>query len=116
VTTSNHITIEECKDSKSKIVLVATPETLGDGGQATVDDLKEFNTGTTKEPCPIYVSSLLMPEQERKFLNLLSESEDVFGRSYKEMRGLDPKVTVHHLSITKGVSPKKQAQQHICQS
>ena len=30
--------------------------------------------------------------------------------SYQEMLGLDPKVAVHHLSLRKGVSPKKHLQ------
>jgi len=33
---------------------------------------------------------------------------DVFAWSYKEMPGLDPKVTVHNLAIKKGVSLEKQ--------
>jgi len=39
-----------------------TPRTLKDGGQDTVDDLKELNLGTNKGLRPIYVSSLLTPE------------------------------------------------------
>jgi len=40
----------------------------------------------------------------------------IFGTdqwSYKEIPGLDTKVVVHQLSIGKGVSPKKQPQQHF---
>jgi len=59
VASSNHIIIRECDDSDSEIELAETPETLEEGGQATVDDLKELNFGTKKEPCPICVSSLL---------------------------------------------------------
>jgi len=85
---------------------------LEDGGQATVDDLKELNLGTKEEPRPIYVSSLLMQEEEKEYFVLLSEYKDVFAWSYKKMPGLDPKVAVHRLSIKKGVSPKKQPQRH----
>jgi len=56
------------------------------GGQAIVDDLKKLN------------------------LELLSEYKDVFTGSYKEMFGLDPKVTVHRISIKRGISSKKQPQ------
>jgi len=61
VASSNHITIHECDDSDLdlEIELAETPQKLEDGGQATVDDLKELNFGTEEEPRPIYVSSLL---------------------------------------------------------
>ena len=59
VASSNHITICERDDLDSKIELVDTLEMLEDWVQATVDDLKELNLETNKEPHPIYVSSLL---------------------------------------------------------
>ena len=93
--------------------LAETPKTLEDGGQATVDDLKELNLGTTEEPRPIYISSLLTSEEESRYFNLLSEYKDVFAWNYKEMPGLNPKVAVHRLSIKKGVSPKKQPQRRF---
>ena len=58
VASSNHITIRECDDSDSDSEIEA-PEKLEDGGQATVDDLKELNLGTKEQPRSIYVSSLL---------------------------------------------------------
>jgi len=57
------------------------------GGQAIVDELKELNLGTNEEPRPIYLSSSLTPEEEKQFLELLSEYKDVFSLSYKEMPG-----------------------------
>jgi len=61
VTSCNYIIIRECDDSDSdlEIEFAEIPETLEDGGKATVDDLKELNLETNKEPHPIYVSSLL---------------------------------------------------------
>jgi len=53
-------------------------ETL-EGGQATVDDLKELNLGTKEEPHPSYVSSLLTQEEEKEYFDLLSEYKDVFA-------------------------------------
>ena len=55
------------------------PRAIEDGGQATVDDLKELNLGTSEEPRPIYVSSLLTPEEESKYFELLMEYKDVFA-------------------------------------
>ena len=56
LTSSNHITVQDCEDSESEIELAETPETLEDGGQAIVDDLKELYIGTVEKPRPIYVS------------------------------------------------------------
>jgi len=53
---------------------------------------------------------MLILEEEKQYFHLLYEYRDVFAWSYKEMLTLDPKVAVHNLAITKGVSPKKQPQ------
>jgi len=96
--------------------LAETLKIFGDGGQATVDDMKELNLGTNEEPRPIYVSSSLTLEEEKQCLEVLSEYKDVFAWNYKEMPGLDPKVVVHRLSIKRGISPKKQPQRRFAQS
>ena len=44
-----------------------------------MDDLKELNLGTNEEPRPIYVSSALTLEEEKQYLELLSEYKDVFA-------------------------------------
>ena len=104
---SNHITVREVDNSDSEIELADTPKTLEDGGQATVDELKELNLGTPEEPRPIYVSSLLTSEEEKEYFNLLGECKDVFAWGYQEMPGLDPKVAVHRLSIKKRCATQK---------
>jgi len=62
VASSNDITIRECDDSDSdlEIELAETPKKFEDGGQATVDVMKELELGTKEELHPIYVSALLM--------------------------------------------------------
>ena len=55
------------------------PRAIEDGGQATVDELKELNLGTDEKPHPIYVSSLLTLEKERKYFELLMKYKDVFA-------------------------------------
>ncbi|CAL9001099.1 unnamed protein product [Prunus brigantina] len=40
------------------------PAALENGGQATVDELKELNLGTNEDPRPIFVSALLNPSEE----------------------------------------------------
>ena len=61
VASSNHTKIREGDDSDSEIELIRTHETLEDKGQAATDDLKELDLGTSEEPRPIYMSSLLTP-------------------------------------------------------
>jgi len=91
--------VQEVDNSDSKNELAETPQSLEDGGQATVNELKELNLGTLEEPRPIYVSSLLTSEEEKEYSNFLGKYKDVFAWSYQEMLGLDPKVVVHRLSI-----------------
>ena len=86
------------------------PQAIEDGGQATVDELKELNLGTDGEPRLIYVSSLLTLEEEIKYFKLLMEYKYVFSWTYKEMPGLDLTIAVHRLAINQGVRPIKQAQ------
>jgi len=69
--------------------------------------LKELDLKTIEKPCPVYLSSLFTPEEQKEYFNLLSDYKDVFAWSYTEIPGLDLKVTVHRLSLRRGVSPKK---------
>ena len=111
---SCHVTVETDSESDaSDDEPNEAPRAIEDGGQATVDDLKELNLGTNEEPRPIYVSSLLTPEEESKYFELLMKYKDVFAWTYKEMPGLDPTVAVHRLAIKQGVRPIKQAQRRF---
>uniref|UniRef100_A0A2N9ILM6 Uncharacterized protein n=1 Tax=Fagus sylvatica TaxID=28930 RepID=A0A2N9ILM6_FAGSY len=89
------------------------PHAIEDGGQATVDELKELNLGTVDEPRPIFISALLTPAEEKEYLELLTEYKDVFAWTYKEMPGLDPRVAVHRLAIKQEARPVKQAQRRF---
>ena len=86
---------------------------MEDGVQAIVDELKEINLGTTKEPRPTFISALLTPEEEERYLRLLVEYKDVFSWTYKEMLRLNPSIALHHLAVKKGVRPVKQAQRRF---
>ncbi|TYK16284.1 uncharacterized protein E5676_scaffold21G00550 [Cucumis melo var. makuwa] len=88
-------------------------ESLKDGGQSTIDELKEMNLGTIEEPRPTFISASLSSEEESKYMSLLTEYKDIFAWSYKEMPGLDPKVAIHHLAIKPGYRPIKQAQRRF---
>ncbi|KAL0383117.1 UNVERIFIED_CONTAM: hypothetical protein Scaly_0599000 [Sesamum calycinum] len=85
------------------------PLQLEDGIQATIDELKELNLDRTEEPHPIFISALLSLEEEQYF-KTLGEYKDVFAWTKKEMPGLDPKVSIHHLGIKYGAHPVKQSQ------
>ncbi|XP_074265755.1 uncharacterized protein LOC141588199 [Silene latifolia] len=115
-TSSYHITVEEIPDENEEVEADEAPETLEDGGQSTVDELKELNLGTTEDPRPIYISALLTKEEQEEYYKLLVEYKDVFAWSYKEMPGLSPKIAVHRLAIKKGTSPKKQPQRRLSRS
>ncbi|KAM1480740.1 hypothetical protein ACFX2I_027854 [Malus domestica] len=105
-----HITIQEGEEEILEEDVMAAPLQLEDGGQATVDDLKELNLGTSEEPKPIFVSALLGADEIEKYYQLLLEYKDVFAWTYKEMPGLDPIIAVHHLAVKPGRRPIKQTQ------
>lgn len=108
VCSSNHITVEDNSDTNFEMETGEAPQTLEEGGQSTIDDLKELNLGTTEEPRHVFVSALLTRDEDEKYGELLFEYKDVFAWSYKEMHGLDSKVATHRLAITKEIVPKKQ--------
>lgn len=85
------------------------PPQMEDGGQATVDDLQEINLGTIDNPKPIFVSSLLTPNELKDYKVLLEEYRDVFAWGYQDMPGLDPKVAVHKLAVSNEKRWVKQA-------
>ncbi|TYK21493.1 uncharacterized protein E5676_scaffold305G00300 [Cucumis melo var. makuwa] len=43
------------------------PQSLEDGGQSTVDELKEVNLGTIEEPRPTFISASFSSEEEDKY-------------------------------------------------
>jgi len=102
--------IWEAADLEIEEELVGVPKNLGNGGQATVDELKELSLKTNEDPRAIFVSTMLTPVEEKQYFHLLSKYRDVLARSYRKRPDLDPKVTIHNFAIRKGVSPKKQPQ------
>jgi len=43
-----------------------------------VDELKKLNLGI-KEPCPIYVSTILVPKEDGEYFKILSEFRSMFA-------------------------------------
>ena len=52
------------------------PPQFEEGGQATVDELRELNLGTSEDPKPIFVSALLTPEELEDYEQLLREYQE----------------------------------------
>uniref|UniRef100_A0A803MBC6 RNase H type-1 domain-containing protein n=1 Tax=Chenopodium quinoa TaxID=63459 RepID=A0A803MBC6_CHEQI len=73
IVSMNHVTAEEVTNPDEEIETDEAPKTLEDGGQATVDELKELNLGTREDPRPIYISALLTQAEEQD--QLLGEYE-----------------------------------------
>ncbi|KAI5344076.1 hypothetical protein L3X38_011953 [Prunus dulcis] len=110
----HHVTIKELDEEEPfEEEVHDTPAALEDGGQATVDELKELNLGTNEGARPIFISTLLNCSEEESYHQLLLEYKDVFTWTYKEMPGLDPKVAVHHLAVKPGTRPIKQTQRRF---
>ena len=70
---------EDKEDEIPKEYVNAAPWQFEDGAQATVDDLKELNLGTSEEPKPIFVSALLSADEIEEYYQLLLEYKDVFA-------------------------------------
>ena len=99
-TSCHHVTIEEALEAKVlEEDAKEASSSLEDGGQSTIDELKEVNLRTIEEPRPTFISAQLADDEEKKYVNLLTVYKDVFAWLYREMPGLDPKVVVHRLTI-----------------
>ncbi|KAA0043274.1 uncharacterized protein E5676_scaffold129G00460 [Cucumis melo var. makuwa] len=95
-----HVTIEETSDHDIfEEDAESASLSLEDGGQSTIDELKEVNFGMKEEPRATFISVQISDDDENKYVNLLKTDKDVFAWLYKEMPGLDPKVAIHCLAI-----------------
>ncbi|XP_027152062.1 uncharacterized protein LOC113752125 [Coffea eugenioides] len=107
----HHITISDPEEEEED-ANDAPPE-LEQGVKNTVDVLKEINLDTSDDPRLIYISSYMIPEEEKEYVDLLLEFRDVFAWNYSEMSGLDPRIAVHNLSIKRETKPVKQTQRRF---
>ena len=48
-------------------------------GQATINELREINIGTTDDPRQIFMSAILNDEEMTQYEQLLQEYKDVFA-------------------------------------
>ncbi|KAJ4748743.1 Reverse transcriptase family protein [Rhynchospora pubera] len=104
-------TVDKGEPSETEQFILAAknaPKQLEEGGQNTIDKLKEINLGTKENPKPTFISTSLPQEMQDELTKLLREYQDCFAWSYSEMPGLDPAVAVHKLKIDKELRPVKQ--------
>jgi len=73
----NHVTVWETNNLKDEVQLVEAAETLEDGGQAIINELKELNLATKDNLRLIYMNAMLMPKEEKDYFKALSEYRDV---------------------------------------
>ena len=114
-----HIIVEKDILSNAKATneeVDEAPPALEDGGQATIDELKEINLGTAKEPRLTFISALLTPEEEKGYLKLLVEYKDVFAWTYKEIPRLNPSISLNDLAIKKGCAQSNKPKDAFGQS
>ena len=110
ILSSNHVSVKKVDEEPPEEETQDAPLSFEEGNQATIDELKQVDIGTNEHPRPIFISVSLSLEEEKAYLDLLTEFQDVFAWTYKEMPELDPKVAVHNLAVKKSVRPIKQAQ------
>ena len=53
----------------------------------------------------VYVSADLSEEEEKELIELLREFRDVFAWSYKDLKGVDPSVCQHTISMQDDAKP-----------
>ncbi|KAM1415534.1 hypothetical protein ACFX2I_007174 [Malus domestica] len=86
----------------------AAPAELEDNRPQVKDPLEEINVGTTDDPRPLFISTLLPQPIKAKLRALLEEFKDCFAWSYHEMPGLNRTLVEHELRIKPGCKPFRQ--------
>ncbi|MGV7343221.1 hypothetical protein PJI17_31475, partial [Mycobacterium kansasii] len=83
----NMMTVSQ--EEKIGLNIIDKPEAalkqMEDGGQPTIDSLKEINLGTEEEPRNTFISTNLPQEEADLYISLLKENRDVFAWTYAEM-------------------------------
>ncbi|XP_058202937.1 uncharacterized protein LOC131317399 [Rhododendron vialii] len=105
----NMITVEGASDDGIGDETHPIPTQSEEGGQATIDELREVNLGDEGENKPTFISANLAEEKAQRYMSFLKEHHDVFARTYNEMPGLDPGVAIHRFAIHPEKWPVKQA-------
>ena len=62
----------------------------------------------SEEPRPVYIATDLTPEEEELLITTLKEYKDVFAWSYKDLKGVDPTICQHTISMKDDAKRTKQ--------
>jgi hypothetical protein len=71
--------------------------------------LVKFNLGIEANPKYIKVNSKLTKEKIKELHMLLKEFKDVFTWTYKDMKGIPPKLAQHRIELDTSIPPTLQA-------
>ncbi|GKV25036.1 hypothetical protein SLEP1_g34544 [Rubroshorea leprosula] len=71
-------------------------------------ETETINLGTKDDRKEIKINAHLSTEERKELIELLSEFQDVFAWSYKDMPGLDPDIAVHVIPLYSEAKPVKQ--------
>jgi hypothetical protein len=67
--------------------------------KATKSDGIDMNLGTNEEPKNIKVFKGLIPEMVKEWLEFFRDTQDVFTWTYKDLRGVPPKICQHKIVL-----------------
>jgi len=70
----------------------------------------QINLGDEVKPKPNFISESLLSFEKEKLIQLIRKYIDVFAWNYKDLPGLDPQITKHHLNIKLDAKLVKQQQ------
>ena len=75
--------------------------------------IEECNIGTIDKPNIIKLSASLPPDQKPKYVDLFKEFQDVFARSYEDLKSYDTSVIQHTIPLKPDQKPFKQKLRRI---
>ena len=61
-----------------------------------------------EDPRPAYIAADLEPEEEKMLIAALKEYRNVFAWSYKDLKGVDPKICQHTIPMRDDAKPSRQ--------
>ena len=98
---------------EEEVVEQPAPPKLEDSTDTTLDELSKINLGTNMCPKPTFISKSMANSEVQAYVELLRDYMDVFDWGYEDMPGLDPKVAVHKLVVSRSLCPIKQGQRRM---
>jgi hypothetical protein len=76
-------------------------------------DVSECNIGTKKDPKFVKLSNSLSREQRVEYVELLKEFDDVFFRTFEDLRTYDTRIIEHKIPLKEEAKPFRQKLRQI---